>query len=903
MNNHAERQNSPRTLQGLAKGLSDWGNSPAIHAFHRDTSHAHDYASLAGQSRRFCAVLSNGGVGLGDCVAVLARPSAESIAACLGIFLCGATVLPIDTQFSDEVLEHVIEESAPRVLVTATEFEQRLDRIDVRDTAIYLLDSAQDDPRHWLADGELGEVPTVDEDDVACLFYTSGTTGFPKGVPLTHRNLVFQLDSIQRMQIVSGEARVLMPLPLHHVYPFVIGVLTPLSLGLAIVLPAALTGPQMLRALAEGHVTHVIGVPRLYEMVLAGLHARIQETGWWVSIPLNAMLALSRFIRRTAGVRVGSRLLGSIRRRIGPEVAVTASGGAPLPDEVALELESLGWLVAIGYGLTETAPLVTINPPGGLRIGSVGKTIDGLEVRIAPAQNVAGPFGEVQVRGPSVFQGYHRRDEETRKAFTEDGWFRTGDIGRLDEDGYLYLAGRLSTLIVTAGGENVQPETLEHAYEADPLIKEVGVLLHDERLAAVVLPDFDAIGTREPAQVEERVRKAVEERARSLPSYQRVSDFVISEAPLARTRLGKIQRHILKERFHELRDAGVHAQPHGPMTPEDMSDHDRELIEIPEAQRVWDWLARRYSNVRLTPGTSLSLELDVDSLEWVELSQRVRDLAGVELDEESIAGIDTVRDLLSEVVETESEAQAATESADLFERPQDYLSERQRAALKPLPAAARPFVRLLYHLNRALMRAAFRLEVTGRENLPREGPCIICPNHVSYLDPLVLTAALDLPRLRSTRWIAWAGGVMENPVVRILARLAQAVPIEVRRASQSSLAAGAAVIRRGETVVLFPEGQRSLTGELGAFRPGIGLLASHLDVPLVPAYIHGAFEALPRNSRRLRFSRIRIAFGRPQSPEELMEQGGEGESYERIARAMHDVVEALGQKSQNASTG
>jgi long-chain acyl-CoA synthetase len=258
--------------------------------------------------------------------------------------------------------------------------------------------------------------PEPAPEEAATLFYTSGTTGSSKGVPLSHRNLVFQLNAIIATKILTDADRLLLPLPLHHTYLFVIGMLLPLAMGLPIVMPQSLTGPQMMRAIREGAVTAVVGVPALFEALYSGIEARVESEGRIAELLFKANLRLSLWLRRWLGLRAGKLLLRPLHQQVGPQLRIMACGGATLDPELAWKLEALGWQVAIGYGLTETAPLLTLNPPGAAKIGTVGKPIPGVELRIDPSGPRSGlaqersvalqlkhPSGEVLARGPNVF--------------------------------------------------------------------------------------------------------------------------------------------------------------------------------------------------------------------------------------------------------------------------------------------------------------------------------------------------------------------------------------------------------------------------------------------------------------------------------------------------------------------
>src|SRR5215207_9170035 len=860
-----------RTLQAMVDGLCAREDRMALVASGEDGLEILSYSELAGYVRRLAGGLPGIGVKRGDHVALLAANRKEWVVACLAIVSAGGVVVPLDVQLGDESLSRVLVDSGARHIFTTSDQVGRLENVDTDyGLKAILLDVGKEDGRSWrcLLRDEVVDLPPVESGDVAALFYTSGTTGAAKGVPLSHGNLVFQIDSLLDADLVSEDDRVLLPLPLHHVYPFVMGMLTPLAAGLPIVMPRSLTGPQLVRALSEGEATLIVGVPRLYGALYSGIEERVKSGGRLAATLFEGVVGLCVRLRRLTGVDAGKIPLRPLRRRFGPRLRVVASGGAALDPDLAATLEGLGWRVAVGYGLTETAPLLTLNSPDGRKLGSVGRPVPRVEIRIDPsavpeeseggvATGTPGGEGEILARGPNVFSGYRNRPEETGKVLDKDGWFRTGDLGYFDDDGYLYITGRVSTLIVTPGGKNVQPEDVEAAYQESPAIREIGVLQRDGRLVAVIVPDVGEI-RHQGGGIPRSIRQAVEERSKRLPSYQRISDYAISREPLEYTRLGKLRRHVLNERYESaMRGEDKDDAAGGPIAIEEMSEEDRVLVENPAARTVWEMLAGRYPDRRLTPEASPQLDLDIDSLGWVNLTLEIAEKAGVDLDEEQIARVDTVRDLLREV------AGGTAVNTSPLARPEEILDERQQRWLAPLGPAASAVARGMFALNRTLLLGPFRLRVEGVENLPDGVPFIIAPNHVSYLDSFAVAAALDESVLRRTYWAGWTGAAFGNPLTRLVSRLAQVVPVDPDRAGLSSLAFGAAVLRRGRNLVWFAEGERSETGRLQQFKPGLGILLDHYPVPVVPVFISGTYEAMPRGKFLRRLAQVKVTFGEP----------------------------------------
>ena len=901
------------TLQSLIDSLLELGDQPAVLALHKEGIERWSYAELADHVHQLACGLAETGVGGGDHVALLAPNRPEWIVACLAVIEAGAVVVPLDVQFGDEELGTVLEDSDARFIFTTAERAERLEHLDIEVVPEpILLDVGEDDERSWrcLLPDRSEELPQVEPDDPAALFYTSGTTGTAKGVPLTHGNLVFQPNTLLEEDLLTEDDRVLLPLPLHHAYPFVIGMLTPLAAGLPIVIPQSLAGPQLVRALREGEVSLIVGVPQLYDALYSSIEQRSKSGSRIVAALFDAAVSLSTWLRRRVGLRIGKLLMRPLHKQFGPKLRVLASGGAALDPDLAWKLEGLGWQIAIGYGLTETSPLLTLNPPGGSKLDSPGRPVSGVEICIDPSaipdeesgrqskeRRINEPYeeGEILARGPNVFAGYRNLPEENEEVFTDDGWYRTEDLGYFDGDGYLYVTGRASTMIVTESGENIQPENVEEVYLESPVISEIGVLQKDGGLVAVIVPDLGEISRRDGG-VEETIREALEEQSKRLRSYQRLSDYAITRESLEYTQMGDLRRHTLEELYDRAKEGEEGSdEAAGPISPEEMSEEDRALLENSAAGQVWDLLAERYPDERLTPDTSPQIDLGVDSMGWINLSMEIGENTGVELDEEAFDRIDTVRDLLSEVAEQAEAGEEVASGVSPLKQPEEVLDDEQKRWVEPLGPMMAALAWVLFALNWVVMRALFRLRVEDLEHLPKEGPFVITPNHASYLDSFALAAALGYRRLRQTHW-AGAGAAFSNPFNRFVSRLAQAVPVE--QGGASSMAFGAAVLERERNLIWFPEGQRSSTGELQQFEPGVGMLLNHFRVPVVPVSIRGTHEAMPPGKALVWPKKIAVVFGQPLDVDNL-EQQGEGEGpQDRIVQALRDrVVQLLSERS------
>ena len=473
------------TLADLIDGLAVNGDGPAIVAADAGTW---SRDRLRQDALRFAAGLASLGVRPGEAVGLLAPSQPKWVIALLGIVRSGALAMPLNEQMSEQDLHRVLEHSDCRALVTTAPLATGTPAFG-RVPQLILLDDevppdfGRSDARSWteLLATPPDQLPELAPDQPTVLVYTSGTTGTPKGVPLSHAQPVRQSPALAaRGPGASPTTACCCRCRLHHAYPLTVGLL-------------AAARDRRRGGAAGGHhraarscarcrtsrCTIMVGVPRLYEAMLAGIERQI--AGAPRLVRRRAAQACSRSRSGCAAASAGGsarRLFWPLHRRLGPALRLLASGGARLEPEIAWRLEGLGWQVLTGYGLTETAPILTFNPPGRARLDSAGLPVEGVELRIAPPpeSDPDGPSAGRAGRDPGPRARTCSRATGTiprrpREAFTADGFFRTGDLGRLDDDGYLHIVGRSKELIVLAGGKNIFPEEVETVYgdsRADP---------------------------------------------------------------------------------------------------------------------------------------------------------------------------------------------------------------------------------------------------------------------------------------------------------------------------------------------------------------------------------------------------------------------------------------------------
>ena len=887
------------TLRALIDDFAAHEAKVALVSFTRNGASTFTYKAFVDEVRNMAVGLQTQGVRKGDNIVFFAPNSPAWIISALAVIYSGATVVPIDSQQSDEVLVHIIEDSSADWIFTDERGNKRLDKVLQKsgsDHRIVRLDK-DDLADSWKSISTGSAASVVEESasapivasDTAVLFYTSGTTGMPKGVPLNHTNMLLQLDSISKSGLLKPQDRVLLPLPLFHVYPLNIGLFAPLMMGLTIILPHSLTGPELMRSINEGKVSIMLAVPRLLRSLYQAIETRFNKSKV-VGAGFGLLLAYCQSMDHTFGLRPGRILFAPFRKKFGPTLRLFACGGAPLDFDLAGKLRALGWEIAVGYGLTETSPLLTLRMPEDRDLAGVGAPIAGVEVKIDTAkerdEQIDKDGGEILARGANVFAGYHNRPDLTKEAFTVDGWFKTGDLG-LFKNGHLHVIGRASSTIVMEGGEKIQPEDVEDKIAKQPGIAEIGLLQFEHKLVALIVPKLKVIGDKD---VKNAVASAVKAASADLASYLQITSFAITHEPLPRTNLGKIKRHELKERFEkaQLLEKGD-ASGQLSQTAE-LNSSDQTLIEEPAAASTLEWLKKRFPDEQITLDTSPQLDLNIDSLEWMNLTLELVEQTGVELSSEAVSRVTTVRELLNEIL---SSAEGADDAASPLEDPDHYLSGPQREFLKPLTPLQSVIADNLYRLVLFLMRP-FKVIPVGRDLLTAK-QYVFIPNHASYMDPFAIAAALPLDRLHSTQWAGWTGIAFGNPIFSFLSRIARVFPIEAKQSLFASLALGVSVLKAGSNLIWFPEGQRTLDGQLLPFKQGIGLLLAKSDVLVVPVYLDGTRKALPPGAFFPRFHPIKVIFGEPVRPQQLAEEGKGREAPERIANALHDRVLALSQ--------
>ena len=798
----------------------------------------HSYRELAGAARSFALRLQDKGLQKGDKVLFWGENRPEWIAAMWGCLLSGVVVVPVDYRASADLLRRVQAVAAAKVLLVGDEVGEH----GLTGMPVWKFSSVE-----WTAPSLPVPSADVSREDIAEVLFTSGATAEPKGVIIQHKNVLANIVPVERevqkykrYQKPFAPIRFLNLLPLSHMFGQSMATFIPPMLPGITVFMSGYNPQEIIRQISSRRVSVLVCVPKILEVLREYVLKAVPESAtppppgthwtkrWW----------LYRRVHRLFGWKFWSFIVGA----------------APLDPELEEWWSRMGYVVIQGYGLTETAPIVTLNHPFHTRKGTVGKPIAGVQVKIAED-------GEILVRGDNVTSGYLNPDAESARAF-EDGWFHTGDVGAVDEAGRLSIRGRKKEMIVTPEGLNVFPEDIERVLNAVPGVHDSAVVGEDRVHAVLVLDDgadADTVVRSVNAKLEDhqKIRGASVWPSRELPRTEGT-------------------RKLKRREIWRWVTGGATASGSGAAGEADVATV----------------LAQYVPNRSIVPETTID-ELGLSSLERVELLIALERRFNVTVDENAYATARTVADLERLVTQPvlSSAAPASTTS-----EPVDFPTwNRTRWAWW-----IRRFNLPLWLLP--LARVFVWVRTRGLENLSGlEPPVIFAPNHQSHLDVPALMLALP------PKWRYRVAPAMSKEFFRahffpgqfslrerftnglnyyLAALVFNAFPFPQREAgARQTMRYTGELTSEGWCIVIFPEGKITDTGEIAPFQSGVGLLASKLNVPVVPVRLVGLDQVLHRGWKMARPGRVEVRFGKPLRLE--------GEDYAALARKVEQAVKEL----------
>jgi long-chain acyl-CoA synthetase len=850
-------QVSSNFAAGIASTAGRLAGRPAIERVTPSGLETTTYGDLMADAQRIAGWLGQqfGKPFSGERAAILADNSAHWISAHLGVLWSGGVAVPLDTAYKAAQVRTVLADSGARVLFTSTRYlATARTAVEGLPVTLALIEGDAEGLANFATVRAADAAATPAEvapGDGAVMLYTSGTTADPKGVVLTHGNL--EAERAAALAIIdAGEAdAVLGVLPLFHALAQMANLLLPLTVGARVVFLETVSSATLLDALTARGITIFACVPQFFYLIHQRVTAEVAKGGGLRTRVFRTMLAVNRMCRDRFGWNPGRRWFARVHTRLGPKMRILITGGSRFDEAIARDMYALGFTILNAYGLTETSGGASVQRPGDRFTTSVGKALPGIEIRIGPAAAEASEHGdgEVLIRGPIVMREYFGKTEATRAAIDTDGWLHTGDLGRLDADGRLYITGRQKEIIVLSSGKNLYPEEIEAHYRQSPFINELCVMGLSrpgepaaERLHAVIVPNAEAMRARGIVNIGDAIRFDIETWSARTPAHKRILSYDISTEPLLRTTTGKLKRHELEK----LARARAEAKATAADRPIDAAA--REWMADTRVGPLVAAMAGKLDGHTIHPDDNLELDLSLDSMERVELLTLLERQAGTSVPADARATIFTARQLVDAVLAGVPTPSAdGTSSSDppwatLLSAPLDPALERQLGRTRLVSVV---LLSAVFRTAALTLQLFVRLRVTGREHLPRSGAFLVCPNHQTFIDGFMLSTTLPI-RVVDRMFYVGASELFETPASQWFARLINLVPIDPDAHLVDAMQAGAAGLRLGKILLLFPEGERTIDGELKRFRKGAAILAGTLGVPIVPVSLTGFYPLWPR---------------------------------------------------------
>ena len=731
-----------------------------------------------------------------------------------------AVPIALDSTSNGKEILYILEDSGPKFIICSDETEKNVKEAvllyDKGQVTVINVDShlIDENKMEIIKKGDF-ELENPEGDSIATMLYTSGTTGFPKGVMLTFNNLSSELEGLEKKNLLEPSDQILALLPFHHVLPLTATVLIILKYQASIVFVKKIASKEILEALDKNNVTALVGVPRVFKLFYDGIKQQID----------------SKFITRTIyklmtkikSFKIRRKVFTKVHEKFGGELTFIVSGGAKLDPEIGEFYETLGIYVQEGYGLTETSPVIAVNTRKERKIGTVGKKLDNIEAKIVDE--------ELWVKGPIVMKGYYNKPEKTAEVITEDGWFKTGDLASIDDEGYITIRGRRNSMIVLSNGKNIDPEKLENKVieKSKKLIKELGVFGHNDKLVAIIVPDLLECRKQGITNIKAYIKNIVEDYNLTVHNYEKILDYKLYEEELPKTRVGKLRRFMLPELYLK-------------------TNVKKKKVEEPdnEVYRLLKDYIKKLKGIEAQPEENLELEIGMDSLDIVEFFAYVENSFGIQLDEEKFSEISNLKSL-SEYI---NEKATKIESGEV-----DW--KKIIEAAPPVEEKNRWATRVLRPLFDLTIKLYFRLKRVDRDKLS-DKPQIFVSNHQSFIDSLVLGSLLPAGILYNTIFLAidW---YFKKGILKLLVSHGNVVLIDINKNIKKSVEEIAGNVKAGKNVLIFPEGARTKDGKVAEFKKVFAIIAKELNVDVQCLGIKGAFEAYSRYMKFPKPKKIEVA--------------------------------------------
>jgi len=892
----------------LRESVQKFAALPCLHIKRNATYQTWTYQDFHQDLNRTAQYLKNQGVKRGTHIVVIGPNTPEWAIAYHAAILANGCTVPLDPNLPRQEIMEICRITEPMVVFCSHEYIGLFQEIHANISTISSIVNistevpslSNSDKKEVFSIANILSQPVpehdyLDEifspDDTCAVLFTSGTTGKAKGAELLQKNfLAPSQDGIARMHL-SAEDTLLAVLPLHHVFGFAACLAATLSAGMDIVFVPEIKGPLIIEAINERRVSVLPAVPQMLELFYESIMRKVSEKGFLVLF----IFSILKFISATAGPVLGrqfrKKLFNSVHQGFGGNLSLFVSGGSSLKARYFNGFRLLGFDIVEGYGLTETFGPITLCPRTKPTLGSVGPVLGNNSIKIINPDKYG--IGEVCFKGSTVFKGYYKNEAATQAVFDEDGWFHTGDLGRLNRQDFLFLTGRSKDLIVLDSGKNVYPEELEEFYLQSKHIEEIGIFGVTENsheiVCAVILPAKKLLLKYTHEKVEEIIYDEINRLGKSLPTYKKVGSYVLTRHPLPRTSTKKIKKKELSLYYSSAKkNTQVQHIPDA-----NLSFLETALTETNEYQFIVEQIQLLTGNTKqlqFSPRANLALDLRIDSLKKLDLVCAIEEEFGLEINSERFASRETLGDFTSLVQELKSEQSNVSESqiAPIKKR---IVSESLQQ--KKLPKGNPAIYGSVAFITNTVSRSFWGLKVSGVEHIRRGKPILFAANHASALDPFWLAASLP-PAIRKNTYSVGKNELTQIPILSSILTGCNMIPVDRFGDVTEALKISLAVLQQGNNLIIFPEGTRSPDGSLINFKSGLGTLVIESNAVVIPVKISGAFEIWGNRKFPYLFSGRRfnpsITFGKSYTGKELGGTDFRKKAPEEISDAVRNIL-------------
>ncbi len=764
----------------------------------------------------------------GDRSALMMENRPESIFSFFSIWAKKGIAISLDAGYTVDQLAYVLGDSTPKYLFVSNKTKKVAEEANSKLNNIIKIINVDELvlPAEYKIKKE--EFENDSNDDVAVIVYTSGTTGNPKGVMITYENIKTNMEGVRAVDLVNETDVILAMLPYHHIMPLCFTLILPMYMGVPIVLLTEISSASLLKTLQENRVTVILGVPRVWEMLDKAIMIKINES------------SLAKFMFKMAekinSMAIRKMLFSKVHKQFGGHIRLMVSGGAKIDKNILEDFRTMGFCAIQGYGMTETAPIIAFNVPGRERSDSAGEVIPNVEVKIADD-------GEILVKGKNVMKGYYNNEKATEEAFDKDGWFHTGDLGRMDGK-YLIIIGRKKEMIVLPNGKNIDPNDIENEIiKNTDLIKEIAVTEYKEQLLAIIYPDFQQIEAKKIVNIKDAIKwEVIDKYNVTAPNYKKIHDIKIVKKELPKTRIGKIRRFMLKDLIEDKDDVI------------EQKEEKKAIVVPPEMKEKFDiinkYIDERYHKA-IDLDSHIELDLGFDSLDIVEFMNFLNETFGINLVEQDFVENKTISAIIKLVNE---KAGKFVEKVDKNENLKKIIESDSDVKL-PKDARYAKFLRVVLG---PFFRFYFKYKCIDKENI-KDGAGIIVGNHQSYLDGFMVNNVFTTKEMNDNYYIATALH-FKSKTMKYLANHGNIILVDANRNLKNTLQAAAKVLKNNKKLIIFPEGARTRDGQLHEFKKTFAILAKDLNVPIYPFVLKGAYEAFPYNKKFPKRNNVSVQF-------------------------------------------